>query len=420
MATAKQIEANRKNAARSTGPRSDAGKLASRVNAIKHGLRAELIDVLPHEDAALYEELVGAWMSRYRPMDAVEEGLVRYAASLSWKLDRARGHETAVLTRRGREAREAVEKTQAERLEDAIHILCPRPEAMFDRGPTGVYYLPVREQLEATSAGCRLLINHWERLREIVRSHRSWDELELVHAMRLMANQPISFTDEPRLLDMAIASRRLHRPDVAVTTLMLIETRGNPFSSAIMADACARQPRSRAEARQVLVDMTTAEIERLQSVLDEREALGDPFRAELKEADRVASFDPSTEGARVRNYQSTLHRELLRTLDMLTKLQKERRANDEGTPAPNEANSDHIADASTPEPDVPDPQLGGAPAPNEANFIPIVQEKVASEQPRSVAPVPRMKSNQAMKLLKRLRKGTDRQRALAKQLEEQG
>jgi len=43
MATAKQIEANRKNATRSTGPRTAVGKLNSSRNALRHGLSLPLI-----------------------------------------------------------------------------------------------------------------------------------------------------------------------------------------------------------------------------------------------------------------------------------------------------------------------------------------------------------------------------------------
>ena len=46
MSTPKQIAANRRNAQKSTGPRTTAGKAKTRLNPLKHGLTAETI-VLP-------------------------------------------------------------------------------------------------------------------------------------------------------------------------------------------------------------------------------------------------------------------------------------------------------------------------------------------------------------------------------------
>ncbi|MBT6095099.1 MAG: hypothetical protein HOH04_10810, partial [Rhodospirillaceae bacterium] len=43
MPSAAQIDANRANARRSTGPRTPGGKTVSRSNALKHGLYAERI-----------------------------------------------------------------------------------------------------------------------------------------------------------------------------------------------------------------------------------------------------------------------------------------------------------------------------------------------------------------------------------------
>ena len=52
MATVKQIEANRKNATRSTGPRTAVGKSKSSRNALRHGLSLPLI-----MDAAIRADL---------------------------------------------------------------------------------------------------------------------------------------------------------------------------------------------------------------------------------------------------------------------------------------------------------------------------------------------------------------------------
>ena len=104
MATEKQIEANRRNAQASTGPRTEAGKEASRGNALKHGMRAEVFEVLPNEDPAEFAARVAAWEHDLKPVGEAEAHLARRAAAIVWKLDRLERVEAASLTRRIRDA----------------------------------------------------------------------------------------------------------------------------------------------------------------------------------------------------------------------------------------------------------------------------------------------------------------------------
>jgi hypothetical protein len=54
-----QIEANRRNALKSTGPKTEAGKQASRRNAVRHGLTAETV-IAALEDAEDYKAFEAA------------------------------------------------------------------------------------------------------------------------------------------------------------------------------------------------------------------------------------------------------------------------------------------------------------------------------------------------------------------------
>jgi hypothetical protein len=95
MTSWKQIEANRRNALRSTGPASPEGKERSRGNAYRHGLTAET--VIPSlEDAVDYEAFQAAVIADYDAESAVERELVLRLASLLWRLRRASGLETAL------------------------------------------------------------------------------------------------------------------------------------------------------------------------------------------------------------------------------------------------------------------------------------------------------------------------------------
>lgn len=90
--TNRRTEANRQNAAKSTGPRTAAGKGRSRLNALKHGLRAEQVVVLggPNpEDPRDFEDLRDGLIDDRKPAGALEELLVERLAVSFWRLRRA-------------------------------------------------------------------------------------------------------------------------------------------------------------------------------------------------------------------------------------------------------------------------------------------------------------------------------------------
>src|SRR5580692_6552692 len=95
MTSHKKIEANRRNALKSTGPKTDAGKEQSRCNAVRHGLTAQtVIGML--EDAQDYRAFEAAIIADYDAQSAVERELVLRLASLLWRLRRATTMETGL------------------------------------------------------------------------------------------------------------------------------------------------------------------------------------------------------------------------------------------------------------------------------------------------------------------------------------
>ena len=96
MSTLRQIAANRRNAEKSTGPRTEAGRRRSRRNALRHGLCAEtVVEIL--EDVEDYKAFETAIASEYDAQSVVERELVLRLASLLWRIRRATGIETALL-----------------------------------------------------------------------------------------------------------------------------------------------------------------------------------------------------------------------------------------------------------------------------------------------------------------------------------
>ncbi len=95
MTSFRQIEANRRNARKSTGPSTEEGKQRSRCNAVRHGLTAETV-IGALEDAEDYKAFEAAITADYDAQSAVERELVLRLASLLWRLRRATTMETGL------------------------------------------------------------------------------------------------------------------------------------------------------------------------------------------------------------------------------------------------------------------------------------------------------------------------------------
>ena len=95
MTSFRQWQANRHNAAKSTGPATPEGKERSRCNAVRHGLTAETV-IGALEDAEDYKGFEAAIIADYDAQSAVERELVLRLASALWRLRRATAMETGL------------------------------------------------------------------------------------------------------------------------------------------------------------------------------------------------------------------------------------------------------------------------------------------------------------------------------------
>lgn len=96
MATQAQIAANRRNAKKGSGPKTNEGKAVVSHNALRHGLTAKavvLFDEKSDDFAAFHAEL----RATYEPADAVEEELVERIVICAWRLRRAARAEAGLI-----------------------------------------------------------------------------------------------------------------------------------------------------------------------------------------------------------------------------------------------------------------------------------------------------------------------------------
>jgi hypothetical protein len=129
MTSYRQIEANRRNALKSTGPRTDAGKQVTRCNAVRHGLTAETV-IGALEDAEDYQAFEAAIIADYDAQSAVERELVLRLASVLWRLRRATTMETGLFEIQANHLQNYRENRQVlSDSREAIHTLFRRAES---------------------------------------------------------------------------------------------------------------------------------------------------------------------------------------------------------------------------------------------------------------------------------------------------
>ncbi|MEK7406133.1 MAG: hypothetical protein AAB225_13585, partial [Acidobacteriota bacterium] len=108
MSSEQKVQANRRDARRSTGPKTPEGKAVVSVNAQKHGLVSRAI-VLPEENRQEFQELLEGFRSQFQPQNPAEEFLVRQMAAADWRLRRITRIETGLITDRLDDLRDDLE-----------------------------------------------------------------------------------------------------------------------------------------------------------------------------------------------------------------------------------------------------------------------------------------------------------------------
>jgi len=148
MSSERKITANRRNAQRSTGPKTPEGKAAVRHNALKHGLLAKEVVITSaegRENPAEFRDLLHALVEDLQPVGVSERFLVERIAVCQWRLRRAVRYETAEIHRSygvpRSEDDEPQRSTLARSLLAGLSGLPPGPggvAAMLERSTSGI------------------------------------------------------------------------------------------------------------------------------------------------------------------------------------------------------------------------------------------------------------------------------------------
>lgn len=98
MISQSKIDANRRNAAKSTGPRTASGKAVASMNAVKHGLCARK-PLIPGESETEFAQFTSDWVGSLRPFGARERLLAEQVIMAAWQLRRVPQLEAGLLAR---------------------------------------------------------------------------------------------------------------------------------------------------------------------------------------------------------------------------------------------------------------------------------------------------------------------------------
>jgi hypothetical protein len=340
MATSpERIEPNRRNAAQSTGPRTEAGKQRSRFNAVKHGMTAKT-PILPGEDAGAFCKRLDDWRGELKPRSQIEDYLLERAVQVSWQLDRVDRAQAARIAAAARSA--ALEQAAAE----ADEALVLGRRLIWDpRGPVVTYpqfeksygpsvraswsgniedpHEPARllNRLESSALGCAWLLDRWGELRDLLDGGLKWQSPDRFAAIRLLGKQPMDPVGDPQVRRIYMACWAMEpeakHPFADVDTDLHADEKTRFLERLKDRRAWEEAPEGPEAGRAALAALVAEQVSRLEDILArhlDRDAAAGVNRRE---------FDDSHAGELVRRYQLACNRTLVRVLQTYFKVRNE-------------------------------------------------------------------------------------------------
>ncbi|WP_435016127.1 hypothetical protein TA3x_003687 [Tundrisphaera sp. TA3] len=318
-----KIEANRRNAARSTGPKTEEGKAICRRAALKHGLTGRGI-VLPVEDEAAVAGKFAAYERELKAEGEVGRDLARRAAVMAVRLDRAAEHEAAMLARKIRVAEEVHDEERRTYVDELADDLREAPATVVRR-------------LKAVPEGVDWLVAAWNGIKADLQdpARVRWNGGHWHRIENLMGRRPGAIPAHE-------VEPLVHACWGSLGALAEHEGAG--------LDPDARQ----AWARDRLAEWIDAQVAALEAL---RPGLPlDRIAADRADAGRRALFDPSPQATLARKYEAAAERGLYRALKELKAMQEvgaaeaEAPAVDPAAVGPNFPGPDGLPEADLPAP----------------------------------------------------------------------
>ena len=288
MASDAQINANRRNALLSTGPKTPETRAKSARNSRKHGLRSER-EKLAREESVAYEARYFRWAAHYGVESDPEEFLLHANLFLASDMDRVRGAYLE-LTQSQIDNAEDDEIKEVRETGDLLFTDSRGvPVALFGTrryinkkpgGPSwGSETAPaikpqeLMEKLESSAMGCYWILEVLEELLERARK-RFWSAGDRLMIIRLLGRHPVDGVADRRVAEVFAASHAI-RPVGKPFDDLLSDMNELALEAHVKAVAAAwpdlSQRGEKEKARQSLIEMVEGEIERVWAIAAEHD-----------------------------------------------------------------------------------------------------------------------------------------------------
>ncbi|WP_165228140.1 hypothetical protein [Aquisphaera insulae] len=330
MATAAQIEANRSNAKKSSGPKTEAGKAACKMNALKHGNRSKKLamPVLPQEDPKELDRRVREYVQAGQAANGIERDLLTRAARLSFMLERSDRAEAAYLAKLARAAVKAEANEPSEERERRVEHLardlfleaapgCHRNSDIFRDVPAAFL-----AGLEEMHEGRAWLIRQWLTQINLLcgRDQFGWGDfyryVRLLGKLQTEANVDLELNAVIAAFDAFLGGGK----GQAFYEYYCRRTRiYDKFYEGHRSWRVLGEPPASSDAAQdFLIDLAERKLARLEAM----EAAATDDDVDADELADAAAFDAGPELDRHRRASSARGRELLRILDTVARMKK--------------------------------------------------------------------------------------------------